>query len=52
MILPLILRLDSAGRPVKWIDWQQAVNIYARDCVAWTAGNNSFQLHAGLSRLS
>ena len=28
MILPLILRLDVAGQPVKWIDWQEAANIY------------------------
>ena len=52
MILPLILRLDAAGRPVKWIAWQQAATIYARDCVAWTAGDNSFQLCGGFSRLS
>ena len=51
MTLPLILRLDVTGQPVKWIDWQEAANIYARDCVAWTAGENSFVLHGGLSRL-
>lgn len=51
-MLPLILRLDSTGRPVKWIDWQEAANIYARDCVAWTAGENSFELHGGHSRIS
>lgn len=52
MSYPLILRLDTSGRPVKWIDWQEAANIYARDCVAWTAGDHSFQLHGGMSRLS
>lgn len=52
MILPLILRLDVAGQPVKWIDWQEAANIYSRGCVAWTAGENSFQLHGGFSRHS
>lgn len=52
MILPLILRLDATGQPVKWIDWQEAANIYSRDCVAWTAGDNSFLLHGGLSRLN
>lgn len=51
MTLPLILRLDATGQPVKWIDWQEAANIYARDCVAWTAGENSFLLHGGLSRI-
>ena len=52
MTYPLILRLDAAGQPVKWIDWQEAANIYARDCVAWTAGENSFQLHGGHCRIS
>lgn len=52
MMLPLILRLDATGQPVKWIDWQEAANIYARDCVAWTAGDNSFELHGGYSRIS
>jgi len=51
MSLPLILRLDVTGQPVKWIDWQEAANIYARDCVAWTAGENSFELHGGISRI-
>ena len=52
MSYPLILRLDASGRPVKWIDWQEAANVYARDCEAWTAGDHSFQLHGGMSRLS
>lgn len=52
MTLPLILRLDAAGQPVKWIDWQEAANIYSRDCVAWTAGDNTFRLHGGHSRIS
>lgn len=52
MSYPLILRLDVAGRPVKWIDWQQAVGVYARDMVAWTAGDKVFSLRGGTSRLT
>ena len=52
MSYPLILRLDVAGRPVKWIDWQETVGIYARDMVAWTAGDKVFSLHGGTSRLT
>lgn len=52
MVLPLILRLDATGQPMKWIGWQEAANIYARDCVVWTAGDNSFHLHGGTSRFS
>lgn len=52
MALPLILRLDVTGQPVKWIPWEDAACIYARDMVAWTAGENVFSLHGGHSRLS
>ena len=50
MSIPLILRLDITGQPVMWIPWQEAVCIYARDRVAWTAGDHVFPLHGGLSR--
>ena len=52
MSLPLILRLDIAGKPVKWIPWQEAACLYARDMVAWTAGDHDFELHGGHSRLT
>ncbi|MDP6184356.1 MAG: HNH endonuclease, partial [Gammaproteobacteria bacterium] len=37
---PLILRLDVAGTPLRWIPWQDAVCLYSRELVAWTAGDN------------
>ena len=52
MPLPLILRLDVTGQPVNWIPWQEAVCLYARDRVAWTAGEHIFPLHGGVSRLT
>lgn len=52
MYYPLILRLDITGQPVKWIPWQEAVSAYARDMVAWTAGEKVFSLHGGISRLT
>jgi len=52
MSYPLILRLDVTGQPVKWIPWQEAVCIYAREMVAWTAGEHKFPLHGGTSRLT
>ncbi len=52
MNLPLILRLDVTGQPVNWIPWQEAVCLYARGRVAWTAGENKFSLHGGSSRLT
>jgi len=52
MAVPLILRLDMTGQPVKWIPWQEAVCIYARGMVAWTAGEHMFPLHGGISRFT
>ena len=52
MSYPLILRLDITGQPVKWIAWQEAAAIYARDMVAWTAGDKVFALRGGTSRLT
>ena len=49
---PLILRLDIAGSPIRWIPWQDAVNLYAREMIAWTAGDSLFTFHGGTSRLS
>ena len=52
MSLPLILRLDVTGKPVRWIPWQEAACLYAREMVAWTAGAHNFALHGGCSRLT
>lgn len=49
---PLILRLDVAGSPVRWVPWQDAVNLYAREMIAWTAGESLFTFHGGISRQS
>ena len=50
MAIPLILRLDVTGQPVKWIPWQEAASIYALGRVAWTAGEHIFPLKGGLCR--
>jgi 5-methylcytosine-specific restriction endonuclease McrA len=47
---PLILRLDVAGTPLRWIPWQDAVCLYSRSLVAWTAGDNEFTFFGGTSR--
>lgn len=49
---PLILRLDVAGAPIRWVPWQDAVNLHAREMIAWTAGESLFTFHGGVSRLS
>jgi len=48
----LILRLDIAGSPVRWIPWQSAVCLYSRQMIAWTAGESIFTFRGGVSRLT
>ena len=31
-----ILRINTAGMPVDWVNWQEAVCLHARDLVSWT----------------
>lgn len=52
MISPLILRLDTAGLPVKWVPWQEAICLYSRDMIAWTAGDSVFSFRGGTSRVT
>lgn len=47
---PLILRLDVAGTPITWIPWQQAIILYCRDLIAWTAGERTLKFYGGISR--
>ena len=49
---PLILRLDIAGRPQRWIPWQDAVVLDSREMIAWTAGERTFTFHGGVNRVS
>jgi hypothetical protein len=52
MAIPLILRLDISGTPVRWIPWQEAVCLYTRELIGWTTGANAFTFHGGVSRQS
>jgi len=47
---PLILRLDISGTPLRWIPWQDAVCLYSRGLVGWTAGDNKFTFYGGTCR--
>ena len=49
---PLILRLDIAGRPQRWIPWQDAVILDSREMIAWTAGERTFTFYGGVNRVS
>jgi len=47
-----ILRINSAGAPVDWLSWQQAVCLQARELVNWSYGEEVFRIHGGYSRIS
>ncbi len=44
---PLILTIDNAGRPIDWINWQEATHLYVREQVAWTASKVTFRVFGG-----
>jgi len=45
-----ILRLNLAGQPLEWIDWQEAVGLYAREIVAWSLGDIVREVYGGHCR--
>ena len=45
----LILRLDIAGYPVRWISWQHAVCLGSREMIAWSAGDTQFTFMGGVN---
>lgn len=45
-----ILRLNLAGQPLEWLNWQQAVNLFSRDIVAWTLGDTVREVYGGWNR--
>lgn len=45
-----ILRLNVAGQPIEWLNWQEAVTLYARDIVAWSLGEVVREVRGGISR--
>lgn len=45
--LPLVLQLDVAGNPHRWITYQDSCYYYAKDLVAWSMGEVEYTLHGG-----
>jgi len=46
--LPLVLQLDVAGNPDRWITYEDSAYYYAKDLVAWSASPIDFDLHGGI----
>lgn len=47
---PVILALDAAGAPLRWLSLKEAAHYYATGLVAWAAGQNEFTLRGGWQR--
>ncbi|MBI2397340.1 MAG: HNH endonuclease [Xanthomonadales bacterium] len=45
-----VLSLDSNGRILDWMSWQEATCLYVRGAVAWTIGDPCLTVHGGRSR--
>jgi hypothetical protein len=45
-----ILRINTAGYPMEWIGWQEAVVLHARDLVSWTYGESVKDVFGGYSK--
>ena len=47
-----VLSLDSNGRILDWMSWQDATCLYVRGAVAWTIGDPCLVVHGGTSRMT
>ena len=45
-----ILRINTAGYPLEWLSWEEAVCLHARALVSWTYGEEVMQVHGGHSK--
>lgn len=44
---PLILQLDIAGNPCRWMTYEDAAYYKAKDLIAWTVGSDEFTIYGG-----
>ena len=47
MQLPLVLQLDVAGNPNRWISYEDSAYYYAKDLVAWSMGEVDLTIFGG-----
>lgn len=49
---PLILQLDMAGNPCRWMTYEDAAYYKAKDLIAWTYGTEEFTIYGGNNRVT
>ena len=47
-----ILRLNYAGLPIEWINYQTAVRLYCSEQVTYECGDSSLIVRGGVSRIT
>jgi hypothetical protein len=47
--IPLILKLDIAGNPTNWINYEEAIRLYSIDRVITSLGTENFVFRGGVS---
>lgn len=47
--IPLILKLDVSGNPTSWINYEEAVRLYANECVISNLGSQNFLVRGGIN---
>jgi len=52
MDFPLILQLDKAGLPHKWITYEKAVYYICKDLVLWVGGADEHTVRGGTNRIT
>lgn len=50
--IPLILKLDITGNPTNWINYMEAVRLYATDHVVTSLGTEQFAVRGGVNALT
>ncbi len=50
MSYPLVLTLDMAGLPFRWVGMEEAIMYAARNMVAWSIGSEAGIFHGGVCR--
>ena len=44
-----VLRLNKAGTPVAWLNWQETATLVVKDLVIWSMGETVFKIHGGIN---
>lgn len=45
-----ILRTNTAGYPVEWLSWQEAVCLHSRELISWSYGESVMEVRGGQCR--